>query len=117
MPHRLLIRGLIGIGAKWDVAPVLELRSGFPWSAVDEFQDFVGARNRAGRLPFVRTLDVAVTRPFRFKKYTFRAGLRAFNVFGASADRDVQSNITSPSFGQFFNPIERSIGFVFGSAR
>ena len=63
VPHRLLIRGLIGVGSKWDVAPVLELRSGFPWSAVDEFQDFVGARNRAGRLPFVKTFDVAVTRP------------------------------------------------------
>ena len=117
VPHRLLIRGLIGIGSKWDVAPVLELRSGFPWSAVDEFQDFVGARNRSGRLPFVKTLDVAVTRPFRFKKYRFRAGVRAFNIFGASADRDVQSNTTSPSFGQFFNPIERSIGLFLGSAR
>jgi Carboxypeptidase regulatory-like domain/TonB dependent receptor len=117
VPHRLLIRGLIGLGAKWDVAPVLELRSGFPWSAVDEFQDFVGARSRAGRLPAVRTFDIAVTRPFRFKKYTFRAGIRAFNLFGASADRDVQVNTTSPNFGRFFNPIERSIGFVIGSSR
>ncbi len=117
VPHRLLIRGLIGIGSKWDVAPVLELRSGFPFSAVNEFQDFVGPRSRAGRLPKVTTFDVAVTRPFRFKKYTFRAGIRAFNLFGASADRDVQNNITSPNFGQFFNPIERSIGFVLGSSR
>jgi hypothetical protein len=117
VPHRLLVRGLIGIGAKWDVAPVLELRSGFPWSAVDEFQDFVGPRSRAGRLPRVTTFDVAVTRPFRFKKYTFRAGIRAFNLFGASADRDVQANTTSPNFGQFYNPIERSIGIVIGSQR
>jgi hypothetical protein len=117
VPHRLLIRGLIGIGAKWDVAPVLELRSGFPWSAVNEFQDFVGVRSRAGRLPFVRTFDVAVTRPLRFKKYTFRAGIRAFNLFGASADRDVQTNTTSPNFGRFYNPIERSIGIVIGSQR
>jgi hypothetical protein len=117
VPHRLLIRGLIGIGSKWDAAPVLELRSGFPWSAVNEFQDFVGARSRAGRLPAVTTFDVAVTRPFRFKKYTFRAGIRAFNLFGASADRDVQTNTTSPNFGRFFNPIERSIGIVIGSQR
>lgn len=117
VPHRLLIRGLIGIGSKWDVAPVLELRSGFPWSAVDEFQDFVGARSRAGRMPAVTTFDVAVTRPFRFKKYTFRAGLRAFNLFGASADRDVQANRTSPNFGRFYNPIERSVGIVIGSPR
>ena len=43
--------------------------------------------------------------------------LIADNTFGASADRDVQNNITSPNYGQFYNPIERSIGFVFGSAR
>ena len=70
-----------------------------------------------GRIDDLRIFDVAVTRPFRFKKYTFRAGIRAFNLFGASADRDVQTNTTSPSFGRFFNPIERSIGIVIGSQR
>jgi hypothetical protein len=29
----------------------------------------------------------------------------------------VQHNITSPEYGQFFNPLERSIGFVLGSAK
>jgi hypothetical protein len=117
VPHRLLVRGTIGLPGKWDIAPVLEIRSGFPWSAVDEFQDFVGVRNRAGRLPRVSTLDFALSRPWRFKKYRFRAGIKAYNVFGASAERDVQSNIASPAFGQFFNPLERSIGFVLGAAR
>jgi hypothetical protein len=117
VPHRLLLRGTIGLPGKWDFAPVLEIRSGFPWSAVDEFQDFVGERNRAGRLPRVSTLDFAVSRPWRFKKYRFRAGLKVYNIFGASAERDVQQNIASPSYGQFFNPLERSIGFVLGSVR
>ena len=40
-----------------------------------------------------------------------------YNVFGASADRDVQNNITSPNFGRFFNPLERSVGFVLGPVR
>jgi hypothetical protein len=84
---------------------------------VDEFQDFVGPRNRAGRLPTVRTLDFSLTRPWRLKKYRFRAGLRIYNVFGSSADRDVQNNTTSPNFGTFYNPIERSIGFTIGSAK
>lgn len=114
--HRLLLRGTLGLG-KWDFAPILELRSGFPWSAVDEFQDFVGPRNRAGRLPVVRTLDFTLARPWRVTKYRFRAGIKLYNVFGASADRDVQNNLASPDYGQFFNPIERSIGFVFGSAK
>jgi hypothetical protein len=115
--HRLLLRGTLGLPGKWDFAPLLELRSGFPWSAVDEFHDFVGPRNRAGRLPAVRTLDFTLARPWRFKQRRFRAGLKLYNVFGASAERDVQNNLTSPDYGTFYNPIERSIGFVFGGAR
>jgi hypothetical protein len=115
--HRLLVRGTMGLPGRWDFAPVLELRSGFPWSAVDEFQDFVGPRNRAGRLPVVRTLDFSLARPWHFRKYRFRAGLKMYNVLGASAERDVQNNVTSPDYGRFYNPIERSIGFVFGSAK
>jgi len=44
--HRVIVRGTIGLPGQWDLAPVIEFRSGFPWSAVDEFQDFIGPRNR-----------------------------------------------------------------------
>jgi hypothetical protein len=113
--HRLLLRGTIGLPGQWDF--VLELRSGFPWSAVDEFQDFVGSRNRSGRLPFVSTLDFSIARPWQVKKYKFRAGLKVYNLFGASAERDIQNNLASPNYGTAFNPVERSIGFVIGAAR
>jgi hypothetical protein len=115
--HRALLRGTVGLPGRWDFAPVLELRSGFPWSAVNEFQDFVGPRNRAGRLPAVRTLDFSIVRPWRVKGHRIRAGLKVYNVFGAAAPRDVQANVASPLYGTAFNPIERSIGFVFGMAR
>jgi len=115
--HRLLLRGTIGLPGQWDFSPVLELRSGFPFSAVDEFQDFVGPRSRSGRLPAVRTLDFSIARPWQFKKYRFRAGLKVYNVFGASAERDIQNNLASPFYGTAFNPVERSIGFVLGAAR
>ena len=117
VPHRLLVRGTLGLPGRWDLAPVLEVRSGFPWSAVNEFQDFVGPRNRAGRLPRVNTLDFSLSRPWKVGSRRFRAGLKMYNVFGAAGERDVQHNLTSPDFGRFYNPIERSIGFVFGSAR
>ena len=115
--HRLLLRGMIGLPGAWDFAPVLELRSGFPWSAVNEFQDYVGPRSRAGRLPAVRTLDFSIARPWRFKKHRFRAGIKVYNLFGAAAERDIQSNTTSPFYGTAYNPVQRSIGFVFGSGR
>ena len=112
VPHRVLVRGTIGLPGQWDFAPVIEFRSGFPWSAVDEFQDFVGPRNRAGRLPRVRAFDFSISRPWHVRNHRFRAGIKVYNVFGASAQRDVQNNLGSPEFGQFFNPLERSIGFV-----
>jgi hypothetical protein len=115
--HRMLLRGTFGLPGQWDFAPVLELRSGFPWSAVNEFQDFVGPRSRAGRLPAVRTLDVSIARPWNFGKRRFRAGIKVYNIFGAAAERDMQTNITSPFYRTAFNPIERSIGFVLGWAR
>jgi hypothetical protein len=115
VPHRLLVRGTIGLLGEWDVAPIFEIRSGFPWSAVDEFQDFVGARNRSGRLPRVNTFDFSLSRPWHIGRYRFRGGIKVYNLLGASAQREVQSNLTSPQFGHFFNPIERSIGFVLGS--
>jgi Carboxypeptidase regulatory-like domain/TonB dependent receptor len=115
--HRVLVRGNIGLPWQLDFAPVLEVRSGFPWSAVDDYLDFVGPRNRTGRLPTVGNLDFQLTRPLRFRKYRFKAGIKLYNVFGASAARDVQNHLSSPFFGQFFNPIERSIGFSFASIK
>jgi len=32
-------------------------------------------------------------------------------------ERDIQANVTSPFYGTAYNPVDRSIGFVFGSAR
>ena len=97
--------------------PLYEWRTGFPWSAVDEFQDFVGERNRSGRLPSISSLDFTLARPLRFKKYRFTGGIKIYNAFNSGNERDVQANITSPDYGKFYNPIERSIGFVVSSSK
>ncbi len=117
VPNRVIVRGTVGLPGKWMLSPIFEWRTGFPWSAVNEFQDFVGPRNQAGRLPSVKTLDFTLARPWRFRKYHFTAGLKVYNVFDTGNERDVQANITSPDFGKFYNPIERSIGFVVSTSR
>ena len=38
-------------------------------------------------------------------------------IAAALNERDVQANITSPDYGKFYNPIERSIGFVVSSSK
>jgi hypothetical protein len=84
---------------------------------VDEFQDFVGERNRTGRLPKVMTLDFSLVRPWHFRKYNFVGGLKVYNALANKGDRDVQNNITSPDYGTFYNPLKRSIGFVIGTPK
>jgi hypothetical protein len=115
VPHRLIVRGALGLPGHWTFSPIWEWRTGFPWSAVDEYQDFVGERNRSGRLPNVSTLDFSLARPWAFRKYRFVAGLRVYNALGRNSERDVQANVAAPDYGSFYNPIRRSIGFVFSA--
>jgi TonB dependent receptor-like, beta-barrel len=117
VPNRFIVRGNIGLPGKWVFVPVYEWRSGFPWSRVDEFQDFVGPRNEFDRLPSVSTLDFTLARPWRFRKYSFTGGLKIYNAFNTGNERDVQNNIASPDFGKFYNPIQRSIGFVVSGSK
>ena len=56
-------------------------------------------------------------RNLRFKKWRFSGGIKIYNALNTGNERDVQNNTTSPDFGKFYNPIQRSIGFVVGSAR
>jgi hypothetical protein len=117
VPNRLIVRGTLGLPGQWVFSPVYEWRTGFPWSAVNEFQDFVGERNRTGRLPTVSTLDFTLARPWHFRKYRFSAGIKIYNAFDKGNERDVQTNLASPDYGTFYNPIQRSIGFVFGTTK
>ncbi len=111
-PHRLLTWGDISL--PWDVVatPVVEWRSGFPFSTIDEDQDFVGPRNEGGRFPALVTFDILITKgvtiPFRGKRYKGRVGLSVFNITNHWNPRDVQNNIHSNQFGTFFNSAYRS---------
>ncbi|HEX3144113.1 MAG TPA: TonB-dependent receptor [Pyrinomonadaceae bacterium] len=107
VPNRLLFWGDFALPHQIVISPVVEYRNGFPYSAVNEQQDFVSARNAAGRYPHLLTLDVLVMKgvaiPFKGKKYHGRVGITFFNVTNHFNPRDVQNNITSPQFGGFYN--------------
>ncbi len=110
--HRFLFRGTFGLDA-WTVSPVFEGRQGFPFSAVDEDQNFVGARNQGGRFPHVWVLDFHIQRGLRIYGFNTRVGVRVFHLFESDFPQDVQSNIDAPTFGLFSNQVERSIGLTF----
>lgn len=111
-PHRFMIYGQIKLPSDVILSPALELRSGFPYSVVNEQLDFVGARNSAGRFPTFISLDAQVTKGFRvpmFESHKARAGVAVFNITNHFNPRDVQSNLGSMSFGQFFNSLGTSV--------
>jgi hypothetical protein len=117
VPHRLLFWGDFGLPFDIVATPVLDWHSGFPFSLVNEQQDFVGPRNEGGRFPQLMTLDLLVTKglsiPFRGKKYKGRAGLTIFNITNHWNPRDVQNNLDAQQFGTFYNSADRSVRLKF----
>jgi outer membrane receptor protein involved in Fe transport len=117
VPHRLLFWGDFGLPFDIVATPVLDWHSGFPFSLLNEQQDFVGPRNEGGRFPRLVTLDLLITKgltiPFRGKKYKGRAGFTVFNITNHWNPRDVQNNLASPQFGTFFNSPDRSVRLKF----
>jgi len=110
--HRFLLNGELKLPSDIAFSPSLEIRSGFPYSIVNEQLDFVGSRNRAGRFPTYMSLDLQVTKGFRipmFEKHKARIGAAVFNITNHFNPRDLQNNLGSPSFGQFYNSLGPSV--------
>lgn len=102
VPHRLLGLGTIALPRRISVAPIFELRSGFPYSVLDQGQNFVGVRN-GSRFPRFIALDAEVAKEFQIsKKYGVRISVRGFNLINHFNPRNVRVNLGDPGFGRFF---------------
>lgn len=110
VPHRLvaLFAGEFG---SWRVAPLLELRSGFPWSVVDAGQQFVGPRNTR-RFPRFFSLDLNVSRVVTLRGRRVRLGARGTHVLNNFVPRDVQATIDDPAFATFYNSVVPRVGLT-----
>lgn len=113
-PNRFLFWGQFQAGYGVTLAPVLDIRNGFPYSVIDEERNFVGPRNRSGRYPVFASLDMQATKtvdlPGRWKKYRAHLGLKVFNVLNHFNPRDFQNNLASADFGTFYNGVGRRFG-------
>ena len=106
-PNRFLFWGTIAAPWKLTVVPVYDLHTGFPYSIQNEYRVYVGPRN-VDRFPTFSSFDIQVSRrvslPFHGKHIPARVGAGAFNLFNHFDPRDVQNNLASARYGQFFNP-------------
>ena len=113
-PNRFIFWGTFHVKYGLTLAPVLDMRTGFPYSFIDEDRNFVGPRNRAGRYPRFTSLDLQVTRsinlPGMWKKYRAELGVKVFNLTNHFNPRDFQNNLASDAFGGFYNGVGRKYG-------
>jgi hypothetical protein len=107
-PNRILTWAEIAAPWKLTFAPVIDTHTGFPYSTINQYRDFVGPRNELQRPRFVST-DLQVWREIRLpiKEKHARIGVGVFNVFNHPNYRDVQNDVDSYRFGEFFNGVNR----------
>ncbi len=109
VPNRLLVWGTFSLPRKITISPIVEWRSGFPFSIVDGEQKFVGVRNSsATRFPTFFSIDAEIAKDFQVtKKYAVRLSLKGFNLTDHFNPRNVRNNIADPQFGLFLNNYRR----------
>jgi hypothetical protein len=108
VPNRFLARGRAMPTQRWLLVGIFDWRSGLPYSVVDEYLDFVGARNALRFPPYART-ELGIEHRFKIFRYQPWIGVRAFNAFDKFLPTDVQANISSPAFGTFYNSEYRQL--------
>lgn len=108
IPNRLLLWGSVNIRRpRVQILPMVEYRTGFPYSNLDSLQNYVGVPNSA-RYPSFFSLDARVVRDFKVSpKYTVRLSLTALNLTNHFNALAVHSNIDDPQFGVFFGTYHR----------
>src|SRR5882762_2957458 len=108
-PHRFLAWAEIAGPWKLTLAPALDAHTGFPYSLVNQSREFVGPRNER-RFPRFISTDFQISRriPLPIKERHAVIGFAVFNVFNRSNPRDVQNDIDSHRFNEFFNGVSRT---------
>jgi hypothetical protein len=124
IPNRLLVWGYVHLPF-WSLvfSPVADMHSGFAYSNIDVFQNYVGVPNSL-RFPTYFSLDVKVYRDFPIripfkerpsgKIRKIRIGVYSVDVTNRQNPHDVYNNIASPIFGQFAGFQRRFTGLALG---
>jgi hypothetical protein len=116
LPNRFLLWGRVD--AHWwglQVLPTIEYRTGFPYAAVNEFQEYVGIPNSdSTRFPNFFSADARVMRDFKVSpKYSVRLSITGFNLSDHFNPLAVHANIDDPVYGVFFGNYHRRYRFDF----
>jgi hypothetical protein len=107
-PNRYLFWSNVSLPRGFTLFPLLDLRTGFPLSTIDENRNFVGVRNEAGRYPTFVSLDMQVSKRLRVFGHSATIGVKVFNITNHFNPRDYQGNLASANYGGFANSVGRA---------
>jgi hypothetical protein len=102
LPNRFLLWGVVRLPLKFQIAPIVEYRNGFPYIQTDEAQSYVGVPNSA-RFPNFLSIDSRFSKDLKVSaKYSVRLSISGFNLTNHFNPEQVHSNIADPAFAYFF---------------
>jgi hypothetical protein len=116
IPNRLLIWGHLNSHFRgFQLFPIVEYRSGFPYQTLNVLQQYVGTPfTDSTRYRRFFSADLRIGKDFRFQKfpkYTFRASVTGFNLTNHFNPLAVHNDIEDPAYGVFFGNYHRRYRF------
>jgi hypothetical protein len=102
MPNRFLAWGLVQLPAGFRIAPLVEVRNGFPYAITDATQNWIGTPYSTSFPAFI-SVDARISKDFKVNpKYTVRLSVSSYNLTNHFNPEAVHANIADPAFGYFF---------------
>ncbi len=102
LPNRFLTWGVIRLPLKFQIAPTIEYRTGFPYIETNVWQNYFGVPN-AQRYPNFFSVDSRFSKDFQLNpKYAVRLSITGFNLTNHFNPEAVHNNVADPAFGYFF---------------
>ena len=102
VPNRFLAWGVVRLPLKFQIAPVIEYRTGFPYLQLNVRQDYVGTPNRT-QYPDFFSIDSRFSKDLKINaKYSVRVSVSGFNLTNHFNPEQVHNNIDGPAFATFF---------------
>lgn len=103
-PHRVLAWGTVNAPGRVVFSPVVEWRSGFPYSALADRYTYAGKPNTQS-FPAFMTVDFVTYKTFTVKGRSADLGIQIYNVTNHFNPRDVYPVVGSLRAGQFTNSV------------
>jgi len=100
---RIIAWGTANLPYRVVVSPVVEWRSGFPYTVVD--QRYVAVETNVRSFPAFMATDLVIYKTFTVKKRSADLGIQLFNATNHFNPRDVHAVTGTPRLGEFANSV------------